>query len=76
MTSPTPEQELEVRKNIHRADTLIGAIEAVNVAVANEEDRVYAEYLDTTVREFLEEELARNSAAHKAYLREIGLRPE
>ena len=74
MPNPTLEQELEIQKNIHRDACLIGALEAVSVAVANEEDRVYAEYLDTTVRGFLEEELERANAAHKEYLRELGLR--
>jgi arginine/ornithine N-succinyltransferase beta subunit len=71
----TLEQEFRIVENIARADTLVGAIEAVNVAVEAEEHPAYAEYLDTTVREFLEEEHRRANAAHKAYLRELGIRP-
>lgn len=67
----TPEQRERVLENINRADCLGGAIEALNVAVEFEEDEGYARYLDTVVREFLEEESAGARSALREYLVEL-----
>lgn len=71
----TLEQHEESQRLIHRADALGGALEAVNVAVEYEEDRGYAEHLDTFVREFVEQEHAQAQRDHRAYLRNLGTFP-
>lgn len=67
----TPEQELKIRENIHRADCFTGAICALDLAVEAEKEPGYARYLDTVIREFLVEENRKAQAAHEDYLVEV-----
>ena len=73
MPSRTPEQEFRILDNIRRADAFTGALVALDIAVEHEEDRCYAHWLTTFVREHLEEEHDRAQDTHHAYLRELGL---
>lgn len=67
------EEEFTILDNINRADAFTGALCALDIAVEAEEEPCYARYLDTTVRDHLEEEHRRAQAAHREYLRELDL---